>query len=391
MKTLCSNIPRPDKTESSPTVGDIFRAYGSEFRAYHRLHPRQHKVMYDIEHCRCGEFGTHWEICDTCGHLERRSARIDELLPVSYHHCVFTLPDIFNPLCRFNRRVMYDLLFECASQTLLAFGENPKRLGARIGFYGILHTWGGKLWLHPHIHFIVTAGGVNTRGDWVEPKYNSTFLFPVRALSNVFRAKFLSGLIAAHGKGLLKLPGDLSRFGNHNAFKQWLFHTVPRDWVVYSKPPFSGPEDVVRYIGRYTHSTAISNNRVICVEDDIVTFWFKNTRKNCRWETTTLPVMEFINRFLVHVLPKHFHRIRYYGFLANGKAKKQISSIRRFLNDRIELNAEKEPSIDRLCKCPACGTGTMMTILVLDGFGNVVKDACSDVETEHGIMAAKSP
>jgi hypothetical protein len=412
MKTLCSHKPLPDKPDDSPTVGNIFREFGPSFRDTHRLHPRQHKVMYDIEHCRRGEFGTHWEICDNCGHLEKGynscrnrhcpgcnniarrrwvAARIDELLPVSYHHCVFTLPDIFNPLCRFNRRVMYDLLFESASQTLLEFGENPKRLGARIGFYGILHTWGGKLWLHPHIHFIVTAGGVNTRGQWVEPKYHASFLFPVRALSNVFRAKFLSGLIAAHGKGLLNLPGDLARFETPDVFRQWLFHTVPRDWVVYSKPPFSGPAEVVKYIGRYTHSAAISNNRIICVENDMVTFWFKNTRKKCRWETTTLPAMEFINRFLTHVLPKHFHRIRYYGFLANGKAGKLISSIRQALNDRVEQSAETESPIDHTCQCPACGNGTMMTILVLDGFGNVVKDAGSETEAALGIKAAESP
>ncbi|WP_320041466.1 IS91 family transposase [uncultured Desulfobacter sp.] len=412
MKTLCSHTPLPYKPATGPTVGDIFREYGPAFRASNNLHPRQHKVMYDIEHCRRGEFGTHWEICDTCGHLEKGynscrnrhcpgcnniarrkwvAARIDELLPVSYHHCVFTLPDIFNPLCRFNRRVMYDLLFESASQTLLEFGENSKRLGARIGFYGILHTWGGKLWLHPHIHFIVTAGGVNTRGEWMEPKYSSTFLFPVRALSNVFRAKFLNGLITAQGQGLLKLPGDLAQFSSPDAFRQWLFHTVPRDWVVYSKPPFSGPEDVVRYIGRYTHSTAISNNRIISIEDDVVTFWFKNTRKGSRWETTTLPVMEFINRFLIHVLPKHFHRIRYYGFLANGKAGKQIASIRRALGSRIDASPETKQHIEQVYRCPACGNGTMMTILVLDGYGNIVKEVLPVADTQQILIAEGSP
>jgi len=412
MKTLCSHTPLPDKPATGPTVGDIFRAYGPAFRSSHRLHPRQHKVMYDIEHCRRGEFGTHWEICDTCGHLEKGynscrnrhcpgcnniarrrwvAARIEELLPVSYHHCVFTLPDIFNSLCRFNRRIMYDLLFESASTTLLEFGENPKRLGARIGFYGILHTWGGKLWLHPHIHFIVTAGGVNTRGEWVETQYSSTFLFPVRALSNVFRAKFLNGLITAQRKGLLKLPGDMAQFSTPDAFRQWLFHTVPRQWVVYSKPPFSGPEDVVRYIGRYTHSTAISNNRIVSIEDDVVTFWFKNTRKKSRWETTTLPVMEFINRFLIHVLPKHFHRIRYYGFLANGKAGKQIASIRRALDSRIDTSPETKQSIEQNCLCPACGNGTMMTILVLDGYGNVVKEVLPDADTQQDLMAEGYP
>ncbi|WP_320042470.1 transposase [uncultured Desulfobacter sp.] len=255
----------------------------------------------------------------------------------------------------------------------------------------MLHTWGGKLWLHPHIHFIVTAGGVNTRGEWMEPKYSSTFLFPVRALSNVFRAKFLNGLITAQGQGLLKLPGDLAQFSSPDAFRQWLFHTVPRDWVVYSKPPFSGPEDVVRYIGRYTHSTAISNNRIISIEDDVVTFWFKNTRKNSRWETTTLPVMEFINRFLIHVLPKHFHRIRYYGFLANGKAGKQIASIRRALGSRIDASPETKQHIEQVYRCPACGNGTMMTILVLDGYGNIVKEVLPVADTQQILIAEGSP
>jgi hypothetical protein len=412
MKTLCSHTPIPDKPASSPTVNDIFREHGPDFRSTRRLHPRQHKVMYDIEHCRRGDFGTHWEICDTCGHLEKGynscknchcpgcnniarhrwvAARIDELLPVSYHHCVFTLPDIFNTLCRFNRQIMYDLLFESASKTLLEFGDNPKRLGARIGFYGILHTWGGRLWLHPHIHFIVTAGGIDARGQWAEPKYSSTFLFPVRALSNVFRAKFLSGLIAAHGKGLLNLPGELDKLSRPCEFRQWLFHTVPKEWVVYSKPPFSGPAEVVKYIGRYTHSAAISNNRIISMDDNTVEFWFKNTRKKSRWETTSLPVMEFINRFLFHVLPKHFHRIRYYGFLANGKAAKQIASIRHLLNDRDEQRTEPEVSDDRTFQCPACGNGTMITILVLDGFGNVVKETHTDEVSEQILVAAGSP
>jgi hypothetical protein len=308
---------------------------------------------------------------------------------VSYHHCVFTLPDIFNPLCRFNRQVMYDLLFESASKTLLEFGENPKRLGAKIGFYGILHTWGGNLWLHPHIHFIVTAGGINTRGEWVEPRYSSTFLFPVKALSNVFRAKFLSGLIAAHSRGELKLPDELAQFSRLCAFRQWLFHTVPKAWVVYSKPPFSGPAEVVKYIGRYTHSTAISNNRIISVKDDSVEFWFKNTRNKSRWETSALPVMDFIDRFLLHVLPKHFHRIRYYGFLANGQAGRHIPAIRQALND--QATPDPAPLKEQPPRCPACGKGKMITILVLDGHGNVVKEDLPKIEIKQIPAKAREP
>lgn len=396
-RTQTSHSQLPDKPESSPSIGDIFREYGDRFRLENQLHPRQHKVMYDIEHCRCGEFGTHWEICDTCGHLEKGynscrnrhcpgcnniarhrwvNARLDELLPVSYHHCVFTLPDVFNPLCMYNRRVMYDLLFESAAETLLDFGHDPKRLGAQIGFYGILHTWGGKLWMHPHLHFIVTAGGINAIGDWVSPKYHSTFLFPVLALSSVFRAKFLEKLKKAHRKGMLNFPADISFLADYFSFEQWLYHAVPKEWVVYSKPPFAGPEEVVKYIGRYTHRAAISNNRIISVKDDSVEFWFKNTRKDSSWETTTLPVMTFMKRFLDHVLPKHFHRIRYYGFLANGKAGANITKIRQDL----AVTASQTPHTiqDEGIACPKCDEGHMITILVFDGYGNILSDNVPD-------------
>jgi hypothetical protein len=397
MKIHNSHTPLPDKPESSPTVGDIFREHGDDFRDTHGLHPRQHKVMYDIEHCRCGEFGTHWEICDSCGHLAKGynscrnrhcpgcnniarkkwvAARINDLLPVSYHHCVFTLPHDFNPLCQFNKRVMYDLVFEFSSETLLEFGLNPDRLGATIGFYGILHTWGGKMWRHIHVHYITTAGGINEVGDWVTPKNDKTFLFPVKALSRVFRAKFLEGIIKTHAKGLLKLPDNLSHLTDPLAFKQWLYHVVPKKWVAFSKPPFAGPEEVIKYIGRYTHRSAISNNRIIAEKDGRIEFWYKNTRKKAQWETTSLPVTTFIERFLDHVLPKHFHRIRYYGFQANGKAKSNIDTIRHAL----AVTASQEPQAiqDEGITCPKCNEGNMMTILVFDGYGNIVADNVPD-------------
>lgn len=402
-KIQCSHSQLPNPTETSPTVGDIFREHGEQFRATHRLHPRQYKVMYDIEHCRCGEFGTHWNICDTCGHMEKGynscrnrhcpecnnisqrrwvEARINELLPVSYHHCVFTLPHVFNPLCQYNRKVMYDLLFENASQTLLDFGNNPKRLGATIGFYGILHTWGGKMWPHPHVHFISTAGGIDRNDQWITPKYDSTFLFPVKALSNVFRAKFLEGIQNAHAKGLLRFPGNLSFLSDKTTFNQWLYHEVPKEWVVFSKPPFSSPKEVVKYIGRYTHRSAISNNRIIAEKDGRIEFWFKNTRKKSRWETTSLPVMTFIERFLYHVLPKCFHRIRYYGFLANGKAGVNIKNIRHSLAVCERDSSVLKPVIEKKIACPICENGTMITILVIDGYGNIIIDAQSDLVME---------
>ncbi len=395
-RTLKVHEQLPEKPESTPTVGDIFRKYGEPFRQAHRLHPRQHKVMYDIEHCRCGEFGTHWEVCDTCGHLEKGynscrnrhcpgcnniaqrrwvESRINDLIPVSYHHSVFTLPHVFNSLCRFNRQVMYDLLFEKSSQTLLDFGHNPKRLGATIGFYGILHTWGGKLWPHPHVHYIVTAGGLDSKDQWITPRNDDTFLFPVKALSNVFRAKFLEGLQQIYDNGMLKLPYDLSFLEDRTSFRQWLYHEIPKEWVVFSKPPFAGPEEVVKYIGRYTHRCAISNNRIIAENKGNVEFWFKNTKKNARWETTFLPVDTFIERFLYHVLPKHFHRIRYYGFLANGKAGTNIKTIRQDLEVKsIQAQTVKPEKVS----CPSCEKGTMTTLFIIDGYGNIVTDNLPD-------------
>jgi hypothetical protein len=266
---------------------------------------------------------------------------------------------------------MYDLLFEKSSETLLDFGHNPKRLGATIGFYGILHTWGGKLWPHPHVHFISTAGGIDDTGKWITPKNDDTFLFPVKALSNVFRAKFLEGIRDAHDKGLLNFPDRLAFLEDVHTFRQWLYHEVPKEWVVFSKPPFAGPEEVVKHIGRYTHRCAICNNRIIAEKDGNIEFWFKNTKKDVHWETTSLPVITFMERCLYHVLPKHFHRIRYYGFLTNGKAGTNIKSIRKDLaveTSKPEVVA-KENRI-----CPHCEQGTMITILIIDGLGNVIVD-----------------
>ncbi len=216
----------------------------------------------------------------------------------------------------------------------------------------------------------MTAGGISRDGQWLSSRNDATFLFPVLALSNVFRARFLKGLQKAYDQGQLKLPYDLSFLEDKTTFRQWLYHEVPKEWVVFSKPPFDGPESVVKYLGRYTHRCAISNNRIIAEKDGNIEFWFKNTRKQARWETTSLPVMTFIERFLYHVLPKHFHRIRYYGFLANGKARSNIEAIRQSLGGVDPV--ETEP--DQGASCPNCNSGIMMTILITDGHGNVITD-----------------
>ena len=242
-----------------------------------------------------------------------------------------------------------------------------------MDFTGILHTWGGKLWPHPHVHYITTAGGIDSAGEWRSLNNAATFLFPIEALSNVFRAKFLEGILKAHDKGMLKFPEKLSQLADPHTFRQWLYHEVPREWVVFSKPPFAGPEEVVKYIGRYTHRAAISNNRIIAEKDGNIEFWFKNTKKKSRWETTSLPVATFIERFLYHVLPKQFHRIRYYGILANGKAKATIETVRRALAEESnEMVQPGEVQDVRGRTCPKYNKGTMITILIIDGYGNLI-------------------
>ena len=210
--------------------------------------------------------------------------------------------------------MIYELLFDCASETLLQFGCDPKWLGALIGFYGILHTWGGKLWQHLHLHFIVSGGGLSEDGRWVTPRYKGKFIFPVRALSQVFRGKFIEGLKKAYAAGRLVLPLGLRHLKNAGQFENFVDALVARNWVVYAKRPFAGPQKVVRYIGRYTHRIAISNSRLIKIEEDRVYFHYKDSRDDGKFKQCHLKAEDFIKRFLMHVLPKGFHRIRHYGF-----------------------------------------------------------------------------
>jgi hypothetical protein len=375
-------------------LADIFRLYGAEYRAGHRLSSKQRSVMFDIEHCRSEVFGYHADACDECGHIEiafnscrnrhcprcqgiaRRKwveARLDELLPVPYYHVVFTLPDEIFLMGLYNRELLYNLLFECAAATLQAFAADPKHLGAEIGFYGILHTWGQTLWFHPHIHFIVIGGGLREDGEWIRPKYESRFLFPVRALSAVFRGKFIEGLKRAYAKGELNFPEEMKETEQGSKFEGWLNRLVSRNWVVYAKAPFAGPEEVVRYIGRYTHRVAISNRRLISIDNGEVRFSFKDYKDGGRRKEMTLSSEEFIRRFLWHVLPGGFHRIRYYGFLANGRRKARTDQIRRLLacEGEVSRGSEEETLSEETkgIRCPVCRKGRMIPFLVVRRWG----------------------
>ena len=372
-------------------LADIFRRYGADYRAGHKLSKKQHQVMFDIERCRTSYFGYHVDICDHCGRIETGynscrnrhcpkcqgiarhiwvDARLKDLLPIHYYHVVFTLPHLINPLVGWNRELIYNLLWDCSAQTLLQFGRDPKWLGAQIGFYGILHTWGGKLWQHLHTHFVVTGGGLTEDNRWVEPKYKGKFIFPVAALSKVFRGKFIAGLKQAYSDGRLVLPEGLKHLCDRNRFEQWVDALVGRNWVVFSKPPLKTPEKVVRYISRYTHRVAISNYRIISIDKGSVRFSYKDYKDRGRIKEATLCAVEFIRRFLMHVLPDGFHRIRHFGLFANGRCKAKVKEIRQLLKTD-ETGPLGKGEKFRL-PCPKCKTGRMIPRLWIDRYGRVL-------------------
>ena len=318
-------------------VADIFRQYAEPYLREHGTSAQQRRVLRDIESCRTAALGGHVERCDRCGqeaisynscrnrHCPKcqgpararwLEARAGELLPVPYFHVVFTLPAVFSPLALQNPVVLYDLLFRAASATLLEVAANPKRLGAKIGFLAVLHTWGQNLMHHPHLHCVVPAGGLSADGRrWIGagPK----FFLPVRVLSRVFRGKFIELLKTAFARGRLAFHGNLELLGTATAMERLLDLSVRNEWVVYAKPPFGGPAQVLRYLARYTHRVAISNGRLLELRDGKVSFRWKDYARDNRAGVMTLEASEFIRRFLMHVVPASFVRIRYYGLMAN--------------------------------------------------------------------------
>ena len=325
-------------------VADVFRAAGPAYRAAQAGHLslRQLKVMAAIEHCRTAALGGHVEGCGDCGH--RRIAynscrnrhcpkcqgaaartwlaeREADLLPVGYFHVVFTLPTQVADIALQNKAAVYDLLFRAASETMLTIAADPRHLGARIGLTAVLHTWGSALTHHPHVHMIVPGGGLSPDGArWVSSR--PAFLLPVRVLGKLFRRLFLVGLSALHAAGRLVFFGGLAPLAERRAFLRHLSPARTKRWVVYAKAPFAGPAAVLAYLSRYTHRVAISNSRLMSFDEAGVTFRIKDYRRDGpeRYGTLTLGPHEFIRRFLLHVLPKGFHRIRHYGLLASAAA-----------------------------------------------------------------------
>jgi hypothetical protein len=355
--------------------------------------------MHAIEACRTSVLGGHKDKCDHCGHLEisynscrnrhcpkcqtlRKErwieARGEDLLPIQYFHVVFTIPSELNRLVSMNRKVMYDLLFQSVSETLMALANDPKHLGARIGAIGILHTWGQNLMDHPHIHCIVTGGGLSADGGrWVPCRKG--FFIPVRVMSSLFRGKFLGLLKKCFSSDGLVFPGSicpLKQPGDFEIFRKQLYQ---KKWIVYCKPPFGGPKGVLQYLGRYTHRIAISNNRVLDNRDGNVSFLWRDYADDNRQKTMTLKADEFIRRFLLHVLPHRYVRIRHFGLLANRNRKDAIAACREFLGTGKTIAKEDsrrenwQEQLVRICGidvtvCPVCQKGRMSRVALLHPF-----------------------
>jgi Putative transposase/Transposase zinc-binding domain len=367
---------------------DFLGRYGKAIRSVHR------KALHDIEVCRTAELGGHVQRCDTCDHMEisynscrNRNCpkcqsnlrakwmqdREAELLPVPYFHVVFTLPNHFNNLALQNPREVYGLLFKAASQTLIEVGRTPKHLGANLGFLCVLHTWGQNLMLHPHLHCIVPGGGLSIDGtQWISNKTlksGNNFLLPVRVLSKVFRGKFISGLKQLYAQGKLQFHGRIEELTNQSDFEKLLNKSVKNNWVVYAKQPFGGPAQVLKYLSRYTHRVAISNQRLIKMDEKSVTFQYKDYADQSASKHMRLSGVEFLRRFFMHVLPRGFTKIRHYGWMANRDRTKNIASCRvliaassaqkppdKPINSKDEIQESLTPN------CPVCRTGKMQRI-----------------------------
>jgi Putative transposase/Transposase zinc-binding domain len=375
-------------------VAEVFRDYGDAFldRYGDALSPEQRRALRDIAACRTTALGGHVEECDRCGHrcvaynscrnrhcpkcqataaADWMEAREAELLPVEYFHVVFTLPAAIGPIALQNPREVYGLLFQAAAETLRQVAADPKHLGAEIGFLAVLHTWGQNLQHHPHVHCVVPGGGLSPDGSrWVPGRPG--FFLPVRVLSRLFRGKFLALLRAAFDRGMLSFHGKLATLADPGEFQQRLAASASTEWVVYAKPPFGGPEQVLKYLARYTHRVAISNHRLTALEGGEVTFRWKDYAHGGEQKTMKLKAVEFIRRFLLHVLPAGFVRIRHYGFLANRVRREKLELCHTLLAAMTppgpvaaEPVPEPEGAIGRepvAHACPACGEGRMVIV-----------------------------
>jgi hypothetical protein len=382
---------------SQPTLelADIFRQYGPAYRQAHALPLHQHRLMQAIEACRTAVLGGSVEWCDHCQYTHTRyrscrnrhcpkcqglarekwlEQRREELLPTEYFHVVFTLPEAIAAIAFYNKKVVYDILFRATAQTLLTIARDPKRLGVELGFFAVLHSWGQNLHFHPHLHCVIPGGGLSADQDrWIHGRRK--YLLPVKVLSRLFRRLFLEAMQEAYAAGQLQFFGELEPLRDPAAFARYLAPVKNKEWVVYAKPPFGGPQHVLEYLGRYTHRVAISNRRLLALEQGQVSFAWRDYRdKQQPQKVMTVSAGEFIRRFLQHSLPPGFQRIRYYGFLANCHRAEKLALCRQLLapacSDLLPQpaacrNFQAALVANRTRLCPKCGVGILISIQIL--------------------------
>jgi hypothetical protein len=375
-------------------VADVVRAHADDYRRAHHRSAAQEAVLKHIAECRTAALGGHVEECDSCGNqriaynscrdrhcpkcqntarAEWITERLERLLPIPYFHVVFTIPDDLNPLALRNKKTIFNILFSAASQALLTIARDEKHLGAQLGFTTVLHTWGQNLVFHPHVHCVVTGGGLSPDGTrWIAAR--EKYLLPVKVLGKLFRGKFLAALDRAYRNGELDLAGSTAELADPEAWRRFKDVLYKKDWVVYAKPPFGGAEQVFNYLGRYTHRVAISNQRIVNFADGKVTFSWKDYANGSQKKLMTLDAVEFLQRFLLHVLPHGFVRIRHYGLCASANVNTKLVTARQLLEPDAEPPksepTEVKPWWERFLEqtgvdvmaCPSCKAGRMQRL-----------------------------
>jgi len=391
----CTHTPAYEKPRFE--LADIFKHFGAAYRKMHKLSILQRQAMRAIINCRTKALGGEVKACEQCGYVDERwfscrnrncpkcqgwlrwkwvGARLAELLPIPYYHVVTTLPALLNWVALYNKEIVYEIFYQASAAALLAFGWDAKYLGAQLGFIAILHTWGQTLNYHVHWHFIVTGGGITAdQQRWKQLPYRKKFLFPVEAVSIVIRGKFIALLDQAYRQGKLQFPPELGYLNNPAAFEKFKAKIRKQAWYCYAKPPFRTPEKLIKYIGAYTHRVAISNHRLLDVNDKEIKFSYKDYRDKDaqgegKWKEMSLPWQVFLKRWLWHVVPKGFRRIRYGGFLAGNTRQKKIALARQLLGVLRQRALSQpivtswgndfDPELEE--KCPLCQSGTMILI-----------------------------
>jgi predicted Zn-ribbon and HTH transcriptional regulator len=389
-KTYNEQVPLNNREK--PEVADIFRVYGQQYRRSHSMSYEQMKVMHHIQVCRSAELGGHIEQCTQCG-FERISYnscrdrhcpkcqmlvkeqwlndRRAELLPCGYFHLVFTLPHELNSIILCNKRITLQILFTAVNETLQAFAKDPTwHLYGRLGFIAVLHTWSQTLKDHFHLHCLIPAGVLSFKKDRWIPAHEA-FLFRIESLAKEFKKRYLHYLTTAYRKEKLIFPGDTARFESPQGFTQLLASLSEATWIAYAKRPFAGPSQVLEYLGRYTHRVAITNNRILSIDNGTVTFTYRDRQDNNKIKTRNLAAEEFIRRFLLHILPYGFMKIRYFGFLAHINKQQAVALIRTLIDPTLKAPEKiKETVLEMMLRltgkdvtcCPQCGKGKMKKI-----------------------------